>query len=62
MHGPAEGIGLHVVPPHLPFVEVAIWLGLFGLYVGTTLLRMSRHALTPYGDPYFADSLRFENV
>ena len=62
VHGPAEGIGLHVVPPHLPFVEVAIWLGLFGLYVGTTLLRMSRHALTPYGDPYFADSLRFENV
>ena len=62
VHGAGDGMGLHVVAPHLPFVEIAVWLGLFGLYVGSTLLRMSRHALTPYGDPYFNDSLRFENV
>ena len=62
VHGPAEGMGLHVVEPHLPLAEMAVWLGLFGLYVGAALLRLGRHALTPYGDPYFADSLRFENV
>ena len=62
VHGPAEGMGLHVVAPHLPLVEMAIWLGLFGLYVGAALLRLRRHALTPYGDPYYAESLRFENV
>ncbi|WP_420456488.1 hypothetical protein [Rubrivirga sp.] len=66
---PAEAIGeattgmaLHVVEPHLPLVEMGIWLGLFGLYVGVALLRLGRHALTPYGDPTFTDSLRFENV
>ena len=36
--------------------------GSLDLFVGTTMLRLGRHALTPYGDPYFADSLRFENV
>lgn len=62
VHGPAEGMGLHVVEPHLPLVEMAVWLGLFALYIGATFVRLGRHALTPYGDPYFADSLRFENV
>ena len=62
VHGPAEGMGLHVVQPHLPLVEMAVWLGLFGLYLGVVFVRLGRHALTPYGDPYFADSLRFENV
>lgn len=57
-----ETMEFHVVQPTLPILEMAIWLGLFGLFVGTTLLRLGRHALTPYGDPYFADSLRFENV
>ncbi|MEM0961478.1 MAG: hypothetical protein AAGK21_02910 [Bacteroidota bacterium] len=58
----ASGFTVHVVQPHLPLAEMAVWLGLFGLYVGAFLLRLKRHALTPYGDPYFADSLRFENV
>ena len=57
-----ETMELHVVEPHLPLVEMAVWLGLFGLFLGATILRLGRHALTPYGDPYFADSLRFENV
>ncbi|WP_412060621.1 hypothetical protein [Rubrivirga sp. IMCC45206] len=57
-----SGMALHVVEPHLPIVEMAVWLGLFGLFLGTTMLRLGRHAVTPYGDPYYADSLRFENV
>ncbi len=61
-HEATSGMAIHVVQPHLPLVEMGIWLGLFGLYVGTALLRLGRHALTPYGDPYFAESLRFENV
>ncbi len=61
VEGPA-GMSLHVVQPHLPLVEMAIWLGLFGLYVGVALARLGRHAVTPYSDPYFAESLRFENV
>lgn len=53
---------LHVAPAVFPIVELLLWLGLFGLYLGVVFLRLSRHALTPYGDPYFADSLRFENT
>jgi hypothetical protein len=63
--GAAEGgagMVLHVVEPHLPIVEMGVWLGLFSLYVGVAMLRLRRHAITPYSDPTFADSLRFENV
>lgn len=62
IHEATSGMAVHVVEPHLPFVEMAVWLGLFGLYVGVSILRLRRHALTPYGDPYFSESLRFENV
>ena len=62
VHEATSGMAIHVVEPHLPFAEMAVWLGLFGLFVGVSLLRLGRHAITPYGDPYFADSLRFENV
>ena len=55
-------MALHVVEPHLPFVEMGIWLGLFGLYIGVAFVRLGRHAITPYSDPTFRDSLRFENV
>ena len=58
----AADMTLHVAPAHFPIVELLMWLGLFGLYLGAVFLRLSRHALTPYGDPYFADSLRFENT
>jgi len=61
-HEATSGMAIHVVEPHLPLVEMAVWLGLFGIYLGVVMLRLGRHALTPYGDPYFADSLRFENV
>ena len=53
---------LHVQPAPFPIVELLVLLGLFGLYYGSVLVRLGRHALTPYGDPYFADSLRFENT
>ena len=59
---PATTFDVDVVPPALPLLEMVVWLGLFGLFVGVTVLRLRRHALTPYNDPYFADSLRFENV
>lgn len=62
-HAAAEGVTFHVVPPEATlFVGLLAWLGMFGLYAGVTILRASRHALTPYGDPYFEESLRFENV
>jgi hypothetical protein len=59
---PAEELDIEVIPPTFPIAEFAVWLGLFGLFVGSTVLRYRRHASTPYNDPYFADSLRFENV
>lgn len=59
---PEEELDIDVVPPTFPIAEFAVWLGLFGLFVGSTVLRYRRHASTPYNDPYFADSLRFENV
>ena len=59
---PAAQMVLEVIPPAFPFVELLTWVGLFALLISATFARLSRHALTPYSDPYFADSLRFENV
>ena len=59
---PAAAFNPVVIPPAVPIVEFMTWLGLFSLLFGVTLLRLARHALTPYGDPYFADALRFQNV
>ncbi len=59
---PARTMVLEVVPPSFPAIEILLWVGLFGLMLAATFARLSRHALTPYSDPYFADSLRFENV
>ena len=59
---PATEMDIDVIPPALPLMEIVVWLGLFGLFLGATVLRLRRHALTPYNDPYFAESLRFENV
>ena len=58
----ARTMVLEVVPPGFPAIELLVWVGLFGLLLAATFTRLSRHALTPYNDPYFADSLRFENV
>ncbi|MEL6772235.1 MAG: hypothetical protein AAFP18_14330 [Bacteroidota bacterium] len=60
--GHAGGIGSH--NPHAKFAltDFAAWVGMAGLWLGAILWRNSRHAVTPYNDPYFQDSLKFENV
>ena len=59
---PAPVMTLEVVPPGFPFVGLLAWVGLFGLMIAATFARLRRHALTPYADPSFRQSLRFENV
>ena len=59
---PATQMVLEVVPPSFPVIELLAWVGLFGLLLSATFARLGRHALTPYSDPFFNDSLRFENV
>ncbi len=44
------------------WTDFALWIGMVGLFVGATMWRASRHAITPYNDPYYAFSLRFQNV
>ncbi|MEM9996855.1 MAG: hypothetical protein AAF809_04070 [Bacteroidota bacterium] len=60
--GHGGGIGSHNPAASLVLTDVAAWLGLAGLWLGAILWRNSRHAVTPYNDPYFHDSLKFENV
>ncbi|CAN5492441.1 hypothetical protein BH23BAC4_BH23BAC4_01420 [soil metagenome] len=55
-------VDFHVIPASFAAVDFLCWLGLVGLVVGVTLWRASRHSLTPHNDPFFADSLRFENM
>ncbi|OZC03237.1 hypothetical protein [Rubricoccus marinus] len=52
----------HLVPAAFHMVDVLCGLGFALVLVGATILRSTRHAMTPYNDPYFNDSLRFENV
>ncbi|GAB5533833.1 MAG: hypothetical protein Rubg2KO_00820 [Rubricoccaceae bacterium] len=59
---PMSELHLERVEATVPALEFGMWLGMCGLFIGSILLRLSRHALTPYADPYFADSLKFENV
>ena len=59
---PAPEMTTWVVPARLGAVDLLCGLGFFLLLIGGTFLRSSRHALTPYNDPYFAESIRFENV
>ena len=51
-----------VLPAAFRLVDILCGLGFAALFIGATILRATRHALTPYNDPYFNDSLRFENV
>ncbi len=44
------------------WMDIALWLGFLGLFAGATVWRLGRHAVAPYNDPYYAFSLRFENV
>ena len=44
------------------WTDITLWLGFVGIFAGATLWRASRHSITPYNDPYFNFSLRFQNV
>jgi hypothetical protein len=44
------------------WLDLACWLGLFGLIIGVVTYRLSRHALVPQNDPRLAASLHFENA
>ena len=44
------------------WIDLTCWLGLFGVFVGTALFRLSRHALVPQNDPYLVPSIHFENA
>jgi len=44
------------------WTDLTLGAGLFLTMFGATMWRATRHAVTPMGDPYFRESLRFENV
>jgi hypothetical protein len=56
--------GEHAVahPAHFTWMDFALGVGMFLVFFGTAMWRSGRHAITPYNDPYFKESLRFENV
>lgn len=62
--GPSADLGdvSSSVQASLTLTDVAAWIGMFGVFLGLTLWRAGRHAVTAYGDPFFAESIRFENV
>lgn len=53
---------LHPHDPGVTFLDLVSWLGLFGIFVGAAMYRLTRHSLVPERSPYLADSLRFENT
>ncbi len=44
------------------WLDLTLGLGLFLVFLGTIVYRMTRHSLVPENDPYLGDSLHFENV
>jgi hypothetical protein len=46
----------------LYWTDITLWLGFVGIFMGATIWRASRHSITPYNDPYFNFSLRFQNA
>ncbi len=53
---------LHPDDAGVHFLDLVSWLGLFGIFVGSAMYRLTRHSLVPERSPYLADSLRFENT
>ncbi len=51
-------------PEHAGFhwLDFTCWIGLFGVFMGGYLYRLSRHSLVPQRDPYLGASLRFQNT
>ena len=57
-------IAMPVLSPEnaaINWIDVACWIGLFGIYVGVFTHRLSRHSLVPQNDPYVTRSLAFVN-
>ena len=44
------------------WLDFTSWLGLFGVYFGVFMYRLSRHSLVPHNDPHLGKSLRFVNT
>lgn len=52
---------LHPDDAGIRFLDIACWLGVFGVFAASFLYRLARHSLVPLHSPYLAKSLRFEN-
>lgn len=44
------------------WLDFACWFGLFGVYLGTAIFRLSRHSVVPRKDPRLGLSLHFHNA
>ncbi len=53
---------LHEEHATFHWLDFSCWLGLFGVFFGTFVWRLSRHPLVPQNDPLLAKSLQFENT
>ncbi len=53
---------LHVEHATFHWLDLSCWIGLFGVFFGTFVWRLSRHPLVPQNDPLLGKSLRFENA
>ena len=53
---------LHPDAATIHFLDVANWLGLFGIVLGVSMYRLVRHSLVPCRSPGLDDSLHFENT
>lgn len=53
---------LHADHAGFHWLDFSCWLGLFGVFFGAFVWRLSRHALVPQHDPLLGKSLRFENA
>lgn len=64
LHWIVQPVHEHFFGGHAGFhwLDFTSWLGIFCLFVGLVLFRMSRHSLVPQNDPYLEKSLHFHNV
>ena len=53
---------LHYEHATFHWLDLSCWFGLFGVFFGTFIWRLSRHPLVPQHDPLLGKSLRFENA
>jgi len=57
----AEGGAILYGPAYFHWIDFACWIGLFGIYLGVALWRMTRHSIVPRNDPRLDMSLAFQN-